>query len=74
MFLVMVNPQGIDVKGYQRDNVRCFWTHLSSVAASGQQNLLLPMKAPDLVASTIPIISTEVGLSGVLLGCTCVSG
>lgn len=34
----------------------------------GQQNLLLPMKAPpNLVASTvIPVIYTEAGLSGVL--------
>ena len=34
----------------------------------GQQNLLLPMKAPPtLVASTvIPVIYTEAGLSGVL--------
>lgn len=56
-FLVRVEPRAIQIKILKWDNVHCLWTYLSSVAILGQQNLLLPIKAPpNLVASAVILI------------------
>lgn len=68
MFLVMVEPWAIQIKILKWDNVRCFWTYLSSVAVCGPTESIVAYEStPDLVASTvIPVIYTEAGLSSVL--------